>query len=474
MYDANRRYWDPRNECIPPPELRILQERRFRQAVRQAYDHTTFYRRVFDEIGLTPEDVPTLEDLNKIPLLDKYLLRDLTVRALEEGRRPFHELTTAREEDFVTIHTTSGTTGVPYTEPFTEPEFTARGFVASGDFSARGYWSFGLRPGDIMAHLWNLGGAMVGGGNHILGKGACGPELFLTIIPGHVGRTEEILKLLKAVKATAVISTPSYAQYLPEAAEKMGLSVRRDLHIRVVVCAGEPGPASVPGLREKLADLWGAAVFDVYGAPGVMLAPECEERCGFHTTGENVYVQVIDPETKEELPPGEMGTIVATKLGPSAMPFLRFNTEDRGAVIRDPCPCGRTHPRISSVPGRWDDVIKVKGFRLYPDTVEKVAKETPGCTGQFVIFLEKDADGRDAVRIQLEHEPGIGDLEAFQKKVSHAIRMLITLKADIELVPKGAIGAFVMKSQRVVDLRTEEGRRRFEEGKKLRAAKYFD
>jgi len=474
MYDTSQKYWDPRNECMSPGELGILQERRLRQAVKQAYHQTIFYRRVFDEIGLKPEDIVTLEDAGKIPLIDKYILRDLTTKALEEGNRPFFELAAVPEKEFITIHTTSGTTGVPYTEPYTEPEFTIRGFIASGDFSARGYWAFGLRPGDIMAHLWNLGGAMVGGGNHILGKGACGPELFLTLIPGHVGRTEEILKLLKAVKATAIISTPSYSQYLPEAAAKMGMDVKRDLSIRVIVCAGEPGPASVPGLRDKLEGLWGAKAFDAYGAPGVMLAPECEERCGFHTTGENVYIQIVDPETKKELPPGEMGSIVATKLGNNSVPFLRFNTEDRGALIMDPCPCGRTHPRISSVPGRWDDVIKVKGFRLYPDTVEKVAKETPGCTGQFVIILEKDDQGKDNVRIQIEHEERIDDVTAFQKKIARLITTLITLKADVDVVPKGTIGGYVMKSQRVVDLRTEEARRKFEEGRKLRSAKYFD
>jgi phenylacetate-CoA ligase len=459
---------------MSPGELRILQERRLRQAAKQAYYQTIFYRRVFDGIGLKPEDIVTLEDAGKIPLIDKYILRDLTTKALAEGNRPFFELAAVPEKEFITIHTTSGTTGVPYTEPYTEPEFTIRGFIASGDFSARGYWAFGLRPGDIMAHLWNLGGAMVGGGNHILGKGACGPELFLTLIPGHVGRTEEILKLMKAVKATAIISTPSYSQYLPEAAAKMGMDVKRDLSIRVIVCAGEPGPASVPGLRDKLEALWGAKAFDVYGAPGLMLAPECEDRCGFHTTGENVYIQIVDPETKKELPPGEMGTIVATKLGNNGIPFLRFNTEDRGALIMDPCLCGRTHPRISSVPGRWDDVIKVKGFRLYPDTVEKVAKETPGCTGQFVIILEKDDQGKDNVRIQIEHEERIDDVTAFQKKIAHLITTLITLKADVDVVPKGTIGGFVMKSQRVVDLRTEEARRKFEEGRKLRSAKYFD
>jgi len=474
MYDANEKYWDPRNELMSLAELRILQERRMRQAVRQAYEKSIFYRNRLDEAGITPDDIRTLEDINKIPLLDKYMLRDATQRAVAAGKRPFYEFATVPEEEFVTVHTTSGTTGVPYTEPFSEVEYTARGFIASGDFSARGYWGMGLRPGDIMAHLWNLGGAMVGGGNHIMAKGGCAPALFLTLIPGHVGSSEEILQLMKDVKATAMISTPSYTKYLAELAPKIGIDVRKDMKIRIVVCAGEPGPASVPGLRNQLEELWGAKVYDAYGAPGVMVAHECEKMCGFHITAENVYVQIIDPETKEELGPGEMGSIVATKLGPNSIPFLRFNTEDRGALLTEPCPCGRTHPRISSVPGRWDDVVKVKGFRFYPDSVEKIVKETKGCTGEFAIFLEKDERNKDKVRIQVEHEEGITDLEEFQKKLAHAIVTIITLKADVEVVPKGAINRYVMKAQRIIDLRSEEAKKKYEEATKIRAAKYFD
>jgi phenylacetate-CoA ligase len=474
MYDSSQKYWDPRNELMSPAELRILQERKLRQAVGQAYDHSPFYRSRFDEAGIRPEDIRTLEDINKIPLLDKYMLRDATKEAVAAGKRPFHEFATVSEEAFVTIHTTSGTTGVPFTEPFIEPELMMRGFPACGDMSARAYWAFGLRPGDILAHLWNLGGAMVGGGNHVMAKGGCTPALFLTVLPGHVGNSEEILRLMKDVKATAMISTPSYSKYLGELGAKMGIDVRKEMDVRVVVCAGEPGPASVPGLRDELEDLWGAKAYDEYGAPGVWLAVECEGQCGFHIAADHAYVQIIDPETKEELPPGEMGSIVATKLGPSAMPFIRFDTEDRGALITEPCVCGRTHPRISSVPGRWDDVIKVKGFRFYPDTVEKIVKETKGCTGEFVVFLEKNEQGRDNVRIQIEHGEGIADLEGFREKLEHTLVTLITLKADVELVPKGGIGRYVMKTQRVVDIRSEEAKRKYLEATKIRSAKYFD
>jgi phenylacetate-CoA ligase len=445
-----------------------------RQAIKQAYYHSPFFTQRFDEAGIRPEDIRTLEDLNKIPLLDKYMLRDLTREAVTANKKPFHKIATVPEEDFVTVHTTSGTTGVPYTEPFTEVYLSARGFTAAGDSPARGYWSFGLRPGDVIAHLWNLGGAMVGGGNHVMSSGAAIPALFLTIIPGHVGRSEEILRLMRDVKATAMISTPSYSKYLGELALKMGMDMKKDLNLKVVITAGEPGPASVPGLREDLEKLWEAKAYDMYGAPGVMLAHECEARCGFHISADYVYVQIVDPETKEELPSGKMGSIVATKIGLNDMPFIRFDTEDRGAFITEKCPCGRTHPRISSVPGRLDDMVKVKGFRFYPDTVEKVIKETKGCTGEFQIFLEKDEKNRDKVRIQVEHEEGITDLADFHKKLSHAIVTMITLKADVEIVPKGKIGRYVMKAQKVVDLRSEEARKKYEEASKGRSAKYFD
>jgi phenylacetate-CoA ligase len=474
VYDFNQKYWDPKIELMSPSELRILQERRLRQAVQYAYHRSLYYKKTFDEVGIRPEDIRTLEDINKIPLLDKYKIRDSTQRSVEAGKRSFHEFITVPEETFVTVHTTSGTTGVPLTQPLTETELTFRGIMASGEHMARGLWGFGLRPGDILAHLWNLGGAMVGGGNHVIPRGGCAPELFLTVIPCHVGRTERIIEIIKDIKATAMCSTPSYALYLPEVAKKMGLDVRKDLNLRFIITSGEPGSASVPGLRERLEDLYKAKAYDMYGAPGVGLMCECGARSGFHIVADGFYIQIIHPETKEELPPGKVGSIVGTALGMTSFPFIRFDTEDRGALITEPCPCGRTHPRISSVPGRWDDVVKIKGFRLYPDSIEKVVKETEGCTGEFVIFLEKDENDREQVRIQVEHEEGLQNLIEFQKKVEHAITMLITLKAKVEVVPKGMVARYVMKAQRIVDLRSKESKEKFLEATKVKSAKYFD
>ena len=474
MWDVSQKYWDPRIELMSPAELKILQERKLRQTVKQAYTCSLYYKKKFDEAGIHPDDIRTLEDIDKIPLLDKYMIRDSSQRSVEAGERPCYEFMTVPEESFVTVHTTSGTTGVPLTQPMTEIELTSRGFMASGDLTARGYWAAGLRPSDIIAHLWNLGGAMVGGGNHIVPRGGCAPEQFLTMIPCHVGRSEQTLQLMKDVKATAMISTPSYSQYLPEVAERMGLNIRKDLSIRVMITGGEPGPASIPGLRKKLGELYGAEVYDFYGAPAVMLTYECEARCGFHIMADSAYVEIIDPTTKQVLPPGEVGSIVGTSLGISSFPWLRFDTEDRGALITETCPCGRTHPRISSVPGRWDDVIKIKGFRLYPDSVEKVIKETKGCTGEFIIFLEKDQDNKDQVRIQVEYEEGIQNLERFHNELEHAIVTIITLKANVELVPKGTLGRYVMKAQRILDLRSKEAMEKYQESMKIRSAKFFD
>jgi phenylacetate-CoA ligase len=133
MSDLERKYWDPRMELLSLAELRILQERKMRQAIKQVYYHSPFFTRRFDEAGIRTEDIRTHEDLNKIPLTNKYMLRDLTREAVANKKRPFHSIATVPEEDSVTVHTTSGTTGVPYTKPFTELEIMSRGFLTSDD-----------------------------------------------------------------------------------------------------------------------------------------------------------------------------------------------------------------------------------------------------------------------------------------------------------------------------------------------------
>ena len=474
MYDSSIRYWDPRNELMSLEEIKALQERRLRQVVNYAYTRSSFYRKKFDEVDLRPDHIRTLKDLNKIPLTNKYVMRESAEKSVNEGKRPFSEFITVPEELVVTIHCTSGTTGTPFTAPLLEPEITARGIIATGDSAARQFWAAGLRPGDILAHMWNLGGAMVGGGNHIIGKGACIPELFLTIIPCHVGNTEKTLQMMLDVNATAICCTPSYANYMPEVAVKMGIDVKGDLNIKAIVTGGEPGGASVPGLRDKLKDLWGAEIFDMYGAPGVGLNYECEAHNGFHIQSDGTLIQVVDPETGEELPYGEVGSLVGTGLGPAAFPWLRFDTEDKGAITEEPCICGRTHPRIVSVPGRWDDVIKIKGFQLHPNSIEKVASETKGSTGEFLIILEKDEKSRDHVSIKIEYEGDVEDVEKLHDELEHNIRVLITLKADVEMVPKGSLSRYVMKSQRVIDNRSKDKKEKFAQAAKLRSADYFD
>ena len=475
MNNTDRKYWDPKFELLSREEIRILQENRLRERVNYIYAHSPFYRKKFDKIGLEPGDIRVLEDINKIPITDKYELRETAAKSVEEGKKPFHEFSTVPELDIRAFHASSGTTGMPFTYPMTEPEITWRGFVHTGEFCARAYWAAGLRPGDIIAHIWSLGGAMPGGGNHVITKGASSPANYMTLIPCHVGRTELILKMLEQCGCTAICCTPSYASYMLEFAKSIGVDVG-ELDIQFVMCAGEPGPASIPGLRARLEEGWRARVFDTYGANSVVMPYECEFHTGFHIQSDINIVQIIDPETKEELEPGVYGSIVGTTIFDynEAFPWLRFNTEDRGAIIEEPCPCGRTHAQIASVPGRWDDMVKVKGYQLHPNAVEKIIAETDGCTGEFIIIVDKDKEDKDRVSITVEHDPLIKDVDAFREKLEHAIRTVITLKANVKAVPVGTLGRYVMKKQRLADIRTKEAREKFDQATKLKGASFFD
>jgi phenylacetate-CoA ligase len=474
MNEMERKYWDPKIELMSFEEIKILQERRLRQVVEYVYLRSPFYRKKFDKVGLKPNHIKILKDINKIPLSDKYEMRESAEFSVNEGKLPFSEFITVPEELVVTIHCTSGTTGTPFTAPLLEPEITSRGMIATGESAARQFWAAGLRPGDIIAHMWNLGGAMVGGGNHVIAKGACIPELYMTVIPCHVGNTEKVLRMMIDMNATAICCTPSYAAYMPQVAQKMDINLKTELKIKSIITGGEPGGVSVPGLRDKLKDLWGAEIFDMYGAPGVGLSYECESREGFHTQADSTLIQVVDPETGQELPYGELGSIVGTGLAPAAFPWLRFNTEDKGRMTEERCECGRTHPRLLSVPGRWDDVIKIKGFQLHPNAVEKVIVENQGCSGEFLIILDKDREGKDHVAIKIEHNLDVRNVKQLRDHVEHALRVLITLKADVEMVPEGTLDRYVMKKLRLIDNRSQDQKDKFDQASKLRSAKYFD
>ena len=475
MSKMDRKYWDPKMELLSTGEIRILQENRLKRKVEFVYHKSPFYRKKFDAVGLEPGDIKTLEDINKIPTTNKTDLREMVGRMLAEGKKAFAEIITIPEEKIVSIHATSGTTGIPFSAPYSEQELTTRGFVFTGEFLARAFWAAGLRPGDVMAHMWNLGGAMVGGGNHIIAQGAASPAAFPVLIPCHVGRTKFTLKTLKELKATAVCCTPSYATYIPEYAEKIGFDIK-SIGIGTILTAGEPGPASVPGLRDRLQQAWGAKAFDTYGAQSAIMPYECEYHTGFHIQSDINLLQVLDPQTREPLPPGQYGSIVGTTLFEfdESFPYIRFDTEDRGAIVVDECPCGRTHPRLASVPGRWDDMIKVKGYQVHPNNAEKVVAETAGCSGEFLIIVDKDKEGKERVTIKVEYEPDITDAEEFRSKVQFLLRKAMTLKVEVEAVPKGGLGRFVMKKTRIVDIRTEEARKKYEESIKLRGAKSYD
>jgi len=456
MKEMERAYWDPKMELLSPAEIRVLQEKRLRRKVEFVYEKSAFYRKKFDAVGLEPGDIKTLEDINKIPTTNKADLREMVGRMVEEGRKPFAEIITIPEEKIASIHATSGTTGIPFSAPYSEQELTDRGFVFTGEFLARAYWAAGLRPGDVMAYMWNLGGAMVGGGNHIIAQGAASPASFPVLIPCHLGRTEFTLKTLRELKATAVTCTPSYASYIPEYAQKIGFDLK-SIGIRTICTAGEPGPASVPGLRDRLQEAWGARVFDTYGAQSAIMPYECEYHTGFHIQSDINILQILDPTTREPLPPGQYGSIVGTTLFEfdEAFPYVRFDTEDRGAILIDECPCGRTHPRLGSVPGRWDDMIKVKGYQVHPNNAEKVVAETPGCTGEFLILVDKDPEGKERVLIKVEYKPQVTDVEEFRSRLQYLLRKAMTLKVEVEAVPSGGLGRFVMKKTRIVDIRTE-------------------
>jgi len=430
-------YWNRKIETMPVKELREHQLKKLRGLVKYCYSNMRFYKKKFDEAGLKPDDIKTLDDVQKIPFTVKDDLRD---------NYPFSMLA-VELEDIVEIHASSGTTGNPTIGAYTQSDVDVW-----QELMARTLYTGGGRREDVI-HIAYGYGLFTGG----LGFHYGAQKIGMAIIPASGGMTKRQIKLMKDLGATILCCTPSFAIYLAETMEKEGVDPKRDLKLKVGFFGAEPWSEK---MRERIEEELAIEAYDIYGltelcGPGVSV--ECGEHNGLHIWNDHFLVECIDPRTGEVLSPGEEGELVFTTLTKTGLPLLRYRTRDISILETEKCACGRTHSRMLRVRGRTDDMLIVRGVNVFPSQIEYILMGFPELAPQYQIILDRPgALDVLTVKVELTEEAFKDkklDRDALKKRIEEEIRNVATIRADIQIVEPGEIPRSVGKAKRVLDLR---------------------
>jgi len=435
---AERRFWAPSLETQSRAEWEALKLSLLRTHLAHAQAGSPYYRASFAKAGVGPDSLNSLDDLRRFPFIDKKILRDR-----QEAVPLLGDIAAVPESEVVYVSASSGSTGVPTLSPF-----TAGDFDAWMDYEARQFWSSGLRPTDRYCHSLNF--SLFVGGPCVLGAQKLGA---LSIHAGTVP-SERLLTILKQFQATAIWTTPSYAWYLGETAQKQGIDPARDLAVRRIFVAGEPG-GSIPETRARIETLWGASVYDYYGLSDIFgsCAGMCEEKDGLHWAEDHILAEVLDPATGEPVREGERGELVLTTLQKRARPLIRFRTGDIVSFTSEPCRCGRTSQRLLGVHGRLDDMLIVRGVNLFPSDIEAVVRQDGDFTGEYRLVLERE-NHLDVVTVEVERRWGCavpqGDLAA---RLTRRIKAVTGVGPKVTVLEADSLPRATHKAKRVEDRR---------------------
>lgn len=424
-------------ETLPREALEAIQLRRLKQTVERVYATVPFYRKQFDKAGVKPDDIKTLDDLRRLPFTTKQDLRD---------NYPFG-LFAVPMENVVRIHASSGTTGKP-----TVVGYTARDIQTWAELMARALSAAGATRGDIIHNAYGYG-LFTGG----LGVHYGAEKLGASVIPISGGNTKRQIMIMKDFGATVLTCTPSYALHLAEVAMEMGVDPKT-LKLRVGVFGAEPWSEK---MREEIEQKLYLTAIDIYGlseiiGPGVSV--ECiEAKKGLHIFEDHFIPEIIDPETGENLKPGEVGELVITTITKEAFPVIRYRTRDITFLNPEPCICGRTHIRMGRVTGRSDDMLIIRGVNVFPSQIESVLMEIDEVEPHYQLIVDREGN-LDTLTVLVEvGEHAFSDevrkLQELEKKIEKNIKEYLGVSAKVKLVEPKTIARSEGKAQRVIDKR---------------------
>ena len=419
--------------------MQATQVERLQTVVREVYEKVPFYKRLFDKQGVKPRDVKSLEDIKRLPFTEKEALME---------NYPFGMFAVPMKE-IVRIHASSGTTGKQKVVGYTK-----RDIRTWSNLIARIVTMAGVTDEDVAQICFGYGLFTGGFGLHY-GLEKVGAM----IIPASTGNTEKQITMMQDFGTTALIATPSYAMYMVEVAEDMGVDTSK-LKLRVGLFGAEPWTEN---MRKEIERRWNIKAADNYGlteliGPGV--AGECECCDGLHLNEDHFYPEVIDAKTGETLGYGEVGELVFTSLTREAFPIIRYRTRDISMLIDEPCACGRTTVRMKKVTGRADDMLIIRGVNVYPSQIESVLMGTEGVAPHYQLIVTRKGYLDDLeVQVELSGEKFTGkfkELEELEKNLKYKLNKVLMISAKVKLLEPRSIERTVGKAKRVIDLRPKE------------------
>jgi phenylacetate-CoA ligase len=429
-------FWDPRIEEMPKADLQKMQYKLLKSLVFRLYSFSPFYHDRMKAQKVHPDDIRELSDVKKLPFMFKQDLRDSYP----------NKIFTATQEELVRYHVSSGTTGKPTVVGYTQKDID--NWSAS---LARGLTAIGLGRGDVVQVSYGYG-LFTGG----LGMHYGAERIGATVLPTSVGNTERQIELMQDLEVTVIACTPSYLLHIGEVAEKMGIDIKNDTHLKAGILGAEPW---TEGMRTRVENWLGIKAYDIYGTSELSgpMFTECAEQNGFHIWSDIALVEVIDPKTGEQLEPGEKGELTITMLQKEALPMIRYRIGDISSIEDEVCPCGRTSPRIKRIQGRVDDMLIIRGINVFPSQVEYTLMSIPEVGQHFQIVVERTGALDDMlVRVELtkgSFSDKINDLMHIRKTVEHRLRNALNVAVDVELVEPGSLPRFEGKSKKVIDKR---------------------
>ena len=428
------RYYQPEIECASREEIRKIQSERLVKQVQNVWDNVPMYRKRMEEAGLTPADIQSVDDLHKLPFIEKDDLRDQYPYGLLA--RPLSEC--------VRVQSTSGTTGRRVVAFYTQHDLDlwedccARAIVAAGgtkDDVCHVSYGFGLFTG----------GPGLNGGSHRVG---------CLTLPMSSGNTDRQIQFMTDLGSTIICCTPSYAAYLAESIHERG--VRDQIKLKAGIFGAE---AWTEEMRHDIEEKLGIKAYDIYGlteisGPGVSF--ECSEQTGMHVNEDHFIPEIINPKTGEVLPDGEKGELVFTSITKEAFPLMRYRTRDICVLSREKCSCGRTHVKMSKPLGRSDDMLIVKGVNVFPSQIETVLLNQ-GYPANYQIIVDR-VNNSDTIEVQVEMTPemfsdNLSEVTAKEKELVAGLKAMLGIYAKVTLVNPKTITRSEGKAVRVIDKR---------------------